>query len=378
MQIYGGRIPPVGEQAMARRVTMTDVADMAGVSQATVSLVLTHAPNVRISESTRQRVLEAAEKLGYRRRGRMSGRGDAIRAIGLVIDDIETTPFAQLLISGARDRAAEHGALLATFSYAGNEALEAEAVRLMLAASAAGVIYTSLMPQRVRVPALYGRMPLVLLNCYDLDGVRPAVTCGDYEGAYAATRLLIEAGHRRIAHIMADPYYVTAEARERGFRAAMADAGLPVDESLVAIGGKPLRAALGAEDDRPLPPGRLVSTDVGWALTASREVATRILDRPDRPTAIFCFQDRMAYACYDAARLLGLRVPEDVSIVGFDDDAMADGILPPLTTMELPYYDMGARAVDLLLQLDAGEVLPNVPEVVEPRLLSRHSVARLV
>jgi LacI family transcriptional regulator len=328
-------------------VTLLQVADMAGVSQATASLVLTNAPDVRIAQVTRARVLAAAEKLGYRRRGRFANEGSQRRVIGLIVDHIDATPFASLFVAGARERAMELGITLVTFDTGANDAIEVEAAGLLRGLSAIGLIYAVAMPLRINVSATLAKLPLVLVNCVDVENRWPAVLCGDYSGAYAATNLLIAAGHRRIAHMSADPAHFASQERERGFRVAMADAELPVDEMLVAIGGGPSRNVL--END-PIYEGRLMPGTPGWSVPIARESARLLLDRPDRPTAIFCFHDRMAMACYDVARALGVRIPDELSIVGFDDEFVAEALEPPLTTMLLPHFEMGARAIDMLVQ----------------------------
>lgn len=359
---------------MRRRTTMAEVADMAGVSQATVSLVLTSAPNTRISETTRTRVIEAAQALGYKRRGRHSSESSIPRVIGLLMNDVESAPFAGEFVAGARDEAAEHGAIVVTICTGENQAQEVEAIKLLKALSAEGVIYATLHFQQVTLPPGLDDMPLVLLNCVEPAAGHLSVVKGDYEGAFVATKTLIDAGHRRIAHMTGDPAHFSSRERERGFRAAMADAGIAIDESLVVIGGRPLRTAFVGASDNRFPSDRPMASAMGWTIPAAREVAEALLSRPDRPTAIFCFFDRMASACYDVAKKLGLSIPGDLSVVGFDDEFFAAALQPPLTTVELPHYEMAVRAIDFLVEAE-GKGTVSASTVVQGQLVQRLSVA---
>jgi len=359
----------MGDQ-MDKRVTMAQVADAAGVSQATVSIVLNNVHNISISDATRQRVRAAAELIGYKPRGRAALRAEQASIIGMVIDDVLTTPFAPLFLDGARERAAERGVIVATFTSSELIDAERQVAQSLLALNAVGLIYTSLMPRMAVIPKCFDALKTVLLNCYPESGTWPTVLCDDYDGAVRATEALFAAGHTRIAHMSGDPVHFAAQERERGYRDALKKHDLPVDESLIAIGGRPIRTALPDIGDRPLPAERQMPKSIGWTVSAAREAALLLLSQPDRPTAIFCFHDRMAYACYDVARELGLSIPRDLAIIGFDDDVMAEDMDPPLSTMRLPYAAMAARAVDMLLDDSPPAGTMHVP----CKFLSRGSV----
>lgn len=335
---------------MVKRATMHDVAELAGVSQATVSLVLNGVPNVRISRTTRQRVLDAAERLEYRR-----GRAHAVpvgrtRVIGLFIDEVSTTPFAAPFIEGARDEAALQGVTVATFCTGNNPALEQAGLDLLTASNAIGAIYCTLITREVAVAEGFSALPLVLLNCYEKRARYPSAVPGDVAGAFMATEALLRAGHRRIAHLAGEQTIEAGPDREKGFRQAMAKWDVPVDETLVVLGG--------------------------WTIRAGREHALALLSRPDPPTAIFCFNDRMAIGCYEVARSLGLAIPQDLSIVGFDDEDIAANMAPPLTTMVLPHDEMARWAVGQLLDeygtIDADMRLQRLK--IECQLMDRGSI----
>jgi LacI family transcriptional regulator len=312
-----------GSTVLEKRATMVDVAERAGVSQATVSLVLNGVPNARIGKATRRRVLDAAEDLGYRRGKAHPVPEGRHRVIGLFLDEVSTTPFAARFIQGARDEAALQDVTVALFCTSSDPALEQAAIDLLVGQKTIGIIYASLITRQVQVPERFAALPLVLLNCFERKLRYPSVVPGDIVGGYTATQALLRAGHRRIAHLAGEHMLEAAVDREKGFRQAMADAGVPVDEALVTLGG--------------------------WTIRAGRERALRLLDQPDPPTAIFCFNDRMAIGCYEAARKLGLQVPADLSIVGFDDEDLAANMDPPLTTLVLPHDEMARWAVAELL-----------------------------
>lgn len=330
---------------------MVEVAELAGVSQATVSLVLNGVPNARVSKATRRRVLEAAEQLGYRKGKAHPVPEGRKRVIGLMLDEVSTTPFAAPFIEGARDEAALQDVTVAMFCTRSDPALEQAAIDLLSSQKTIGIIYGSLITRQVTVPDAFAELPLVLLNCYERKLRYPSVVPGDIVGGYAATKALLAAGHRHIAH-MAGEYIIDAAVdRDKGFRQAMAEFDARVDETLVTPGG--------------------------WTIRAGRERALALLSQPNRPSAIFCFNDRMAIGCYEAARILDLRIPQDLSIVGFDDEDLAANMDPPLSTMVLPHDEMARWAVAELLEgysaADQDERLQKVK--IECEFIERESIA---
>lgn len=336
---------------MEKRATMVEVAELAGVSQATVSLVLNGVPNARVSKATRRRVIEAAETLGYRRGKAHPVPEGRKRVIGLMLDEVSTTPFAAQFIEGARDEAALQDVTVAMFCTRSDPALEQAAIDLLVSQKTIGVIYTTLITRQVTVPEAFSELPLVLLNCYERKLRFPSVVPGDIVGGYTATQALLRAGHRRIAHMTGEVFVEAAVDRENGFRQAMAEWNVPVDEDLVK--------------------------QAGWTIRGGRETALALMSRPNPPTAIFCFNDRMAIGCYEAARMLGLSVPNDISIVGFDDEDLAANMDPPLSTMVLPHDEMARWAVAELLDsyedADQDERLQKVK--IECEFIERSSVA---
>ena len=305
---------------------ISDVAQAAGVSASTVSLVLNDAPS-RISAVTRLRVREAAEKIGYRPSSLARGlRTRQTRTVGLISDQIATTPFAGRMLAGAQDAARENGRLLLLVDTAGDPAVERDSISALAAHQVDAMIYAS-MYHRV-VPAPEGLVKeTVFLDCRPSQASHSAVVPDDQAGGRAAVRELIAAGHRRIAYVDSNESGVLASGlRLTGYREALAAAGLEADPALHVRGDT---TALGG-----------------------RTATDELLDLPaeKRPTAVFAFNDRMAAGVYVAAHRRGLRIPQDLSVVGYDDQQLVAAELdPPLTTIALPHYEMGRWAMETVL-----------------------------
>jgi LacI family transcriptional regulator len=174
----------------------------------------------------------------------------------------------------------------------------------------------------------------------------------EVQGGFSATKLLLEKGHRRIAMINADQKYPAAEGRLRGYLQALEEFRVTVEPELIRIGG--------------------------WWQDDGYDHALVLLQRKQIPTAIFCASDRIAMGVYDALKEKGFRIPEDVSVVGYDDqEILAAHSRPPLTTIRIPYFEMGAWAVDRLIDAEPKEIEPPLAPVrLECPLVPRASVAR--
>jgi LacI family transcriptional regulator len=307
------------------RPTMTDVAAAAGVSQTTVSLVLSGAAGARLAAGTRDRVVVAAAALGYERQPRPTAAALQAEAgtIGVLFDEMSPDPWCALALDGVRARAWEHGVTVLTAVTGGDRDLEAAALARLGALPLLGLIYGRIHTTEVEPPEALRRHRAVLLNCYAADRSLPSIVPGEVAAGHAATDRLLRAGHRRIGFINGEAWMDAARDRLKGYRQSLATADLPFDPDLVRVGNWQPSSGYGCTLD---------------------------LMRAEAPTAIFCANDLMALGCIAALRELGLRVPEDVSVMGFDDREIAQHTLPPLTTMLLPHADMGARAADLLIE----------------------------
>ncbi|WP_244140237.1 MULTISPECIES: LacI family DNA-binding transcriptional regulator [unclassified Caballeronia] len=317
-----------------RRPTMTDIAKLTGVSQSTVSLVLNNASGAKFSDVTRDKVLRAAQELGYRMTPREPAALDAFDTPGaqsernLIVylaDEISTSPHPVVCIDGARDAAFAHGRLLAVYSTHGNAEIEARVLAATLDhPNLLGVIYATVYTRLVALPAALAKVPTVLLNCYASEANLSSVVPAEVAGGHTATDYLLAAGHRRIGYINGEPYQDAARDRLKGYRTALATADLPFAPELVREGD--------------------------WSSGAGFEQTLSLMREPNPPTAIFCANDLMALGAIEALKQLGLRVPDDVSVVGYDDQEIARHTHPPLSTVVLPNYDLGRWAVETLLQ----------------------------
>ena len=337
---------------MAKRVVIKDVAAAAGVSVTTVSHILNDVEGKRISPDTRQRVLEAAGRLGYAPNGLARGlRLRRSNTIGFVSDHIATTPFAGKIILGAQAAAAEQGMFLLMLNTGGDHELEQREIEMLLQRQVDGVLYATMSHRVVPVPDGLRRVPTVLLDAQPDDLSVPSVVPDEVLGGYAAVRELIDHGHRRIGFVTDTEDIPATHGRLEGYRRALAEADIPFDQGLVTA------------ETCDTPGGHLAGR--------------RLLEHHDRPTALFCFNDRMAMGAYRAAAELDLSIPQDLSVVGFDNqELICEGLVPPLTTVELPHYEMGARATALLLSMaGAGPEGPVEPELLPCPLVRRDSVA---
>ena len=308
---------------------MTDVARLAGCSQATVSFVLNNAAGVKISAETRGKVVEAARSLGYGTHSLIHRPHlTAMRSgsIGFLCDQLATSPESVNAIEGARQACWEDGVTILVAQTMGNPEMEQKAVEAMLRSGIDGLVYMTIFTRQVVLPAFLHELPVpvVLLNCHSADHVFPAVVPDEIAGGFEATEALISLGHRRIATIVGEPFMPAAQDRLKGYRRALARAGIDYDAQLVGEGN--------------------------WSPTSGFEATQRFLGLKERPTAFFCQNDRMASGCYNALRDAGLAIPGDVSVIGYDDDELCRHLRPQLSTLILPHRAMGAWAIGRLAQ----------------------------
>jgi LacI family transcriptional regulator len=307
--------------------TITDVARAVDLSPTTVSFVINNVPYANIPEETRERVWQAVKALGYRPNAAAKVlRTQRTHTIGFVTDEVATTPFAGQIIKGAQELAWDNGKMLIIINAGGNPSVLDAAVEVLLDRQVEGIIYAAVYHQEVQPPPNLSEVPAVLLDCYCADRSLPSVVPDEVGGGRLATDLLIAQGHRRIGFINLNPGIPAAVGRLQGYREALTAAGIAFDPELVRHGN--------------------AQADGGY-----QQIQQLMrLDAP--PTAVFCGTDRTAMGAYDGLRDLGLRVPQDVSIVGFDNqEIIAAYLRPALTTVQLPHYEMGRWAVQYLLDL---------------------------
>jgi LacI family transcriptional regulator len=346
---------PVDDAKRARlnkRVTMTDVAQHAGVSQSTVSVVLNGTTGIKISKATRRRVTDAVQALGYRHQKSLPRRGTLIRHIAMIFDQIATSPEPVVSIEGAREEAWKTGHVVGAYQTYNDPEMESRTVDLVLRNRVDTVIYGTVMTRQVEVPEILytAGVPVVLLNCFTHDRRFPSVVPGEVLGGHGATQVPLDAGHRRIAHITGEMWMDAARDRLRGYREALAQADIPYAAELVREGN--------------------------WLTSSGYEQTRELMALPEPPTAIFCANDRMAVGCYEAIKEAGLRIPHDISVVGYDDEEVARHLSPQLTSVVLPHHAMGRWAVERALSQHDWEPGRKYPVVkLECPLVERDSVA---
>ena len=316
------------EVAIRTRPTMTDVARAAGVSQSSVSLVLNRMIGARIADATRERVMTAARELGYELpHARRHVRTPTERnVIAYLVDEISTSPHPVVSLDGARDAGWEAGFLVAAHVTRSDPALEAATIEIIKRdPSVLGIIYSTIFTRKVSPPASLESIPTVMLNCYAEGRRFHSIIPGEVAGAFSATQHLISNGHRRIGFINGESWMDAAADRLKGYREALATADIAFNQSLFKNGD--------------------------WLPLTGYKLALELLRMLSPPTAIFCANDLMALGAMEAASELGLCVPEDLSVMGYDDQELARYTHPPLSTLVLPNYEMGRRATDLLIDL---------------------------
>ena len=335
---------------------MTDIAREAGVSQATVSFVLNRAEGIKISLQTRDRVIEAAKTLGYSS-GNFADLRESTPAIstdgliGFAVDQLATSPEAVVAIEGARQAAWGPGNIILVAQTMSDPVMEPRTIQALVSQGISGFIYMTIFTREIVVPAmLYDlKVPVVLLNCYSADHAFPAVVPSEIAGGQSATRHLIEMGHRRIGTILGEPWMEGAQDRLEGYRRALATADIPFDANLVVEGD--------------------------WSASAGYQGTRKLLALKDRPTAIFCQNDRTAIGCFEALKEAGLSIPEDISVVGYDDEEISRHLHPRLTTSILPHRAMGQWAIERLGEpFDPAQKRHPITKLECP-LVSRDSVA---
>lgn len=341
----------MGRRGSSKAPTMNDVADLAGVSQTSVSLVLNNAPNANIPIETRERILRAVAELGYRPNAlAQSLRTSRTQLLGFISDEIATTPFAGNVIKGAQNAAWAKGRVLLVINTEGSPELEASAIDRLLQHQVEGIIYAAMYHHSIRCPESLRHVPTILVDCYCDDRSLPSVVPNETQGGTAATGALLEHGHRRIGFINDSNLVPAHYGRLEGYQQALHACGVAFERDLVIE--------------------QWNSAEGGY------QAASELLQRRGRPTGIFCFSDRMAMGAYEAARELGLRVPQDISIVGFDNqELICSALRPPLTTVALPHYEMGQWAITYLERRIGGDDEEPVQHVIDCSLVERESIA---
>ena len=325
------------------RVTIRDVAARAGVSVATVSKVINN--RYGVASGTSARVQAVIDELGYEASlVAQSLRNHRTNVIGILVADLE--PFSTELLKGAADAIRGSGFELVIYSAGGHSGDRVGWERRYLSRLSGTLIDGAVLVTPTVVDVNYGS-PIVAIDPHTGQSGLPTVDSDNLRGAQLATGHLLSLGHRRIAMLTGRPDLESAQLRERGYREALQAAGASVDESLIRCG-----------DYDP---------------EVSLEQARLLLTGPNPPTAVFAANDMSAIATIEVATELGLHVPADLSVVGFDNIPESALCAPPLTTVEQPIRKMGERSIELLLSLIRGERLQATHITLATNLVIRQS-----
>jgi DNA-binding LacI/PurR family transcriptional regulator len=317
-----------------RQARSQDVAKLAGVSRTTVSFVLNNVPGVKITEETRQRVLDAAQELNYyptaAARSLASGK---THRIGLILGRgqkrLSADAFLPAFLQGVTASVGQRGYLLVLQMEEDVPSHEAY-IRLIREQQVDGLIISGPRSDDPILSELKEDGFPLLLHGQLKDCRMPCVDVDNKAGAYQAVMHLIGLGQRRIAFISNAPFsYSGAQERFAGYKQALTEHDIPLDESLI-------------QEGEFLP-------ETGQA------AMERVLALPERPTALFAASDVMAIGAMSAIQAAGLRIPDDMAVVGFDDIFLAAHTQPPLTTVRVPAYGLGWTAAEVLISLIEGE-----------------------
>lgn len=322
-------------------VTMKHIARRAGVSISTVSLVLNGRDAGRVSPVVAERVRDIASALGYHANRLASGlRTSRSRLIGLLSDEVATTPFAGGLIEGAQDAARALGYLLITVSVEGNAKSADHDILSLRQYGADGFVYARMFNQRTALPASLDGCKVVVANATpDPDGA-PSIIPDEHSIGFKATSHLIDAGCRRIAYVGTVHNMLAQPGRLSGYMDALAASGIALDPEL------------------------MINVESGTDAAARMPA---FFDRHPDVDGFFCFNDTRAWSIYTEAIRRGLVIGKDIAVVGVDNhQVIAEALDPPLSTVELPHYEMGYWAVGKLVSLIEGEVVDPFPRAGYP------------
>ncbi|MBL8153755.1 MAG: LacI family DNA-binding transcriptional regulator [Anaerolineae bacterium] len=333
---------------MSRNVTLKDVAAYAGVSVTTVSNVVRNWPYV--SPAMRDHVQRAIDALGYSPHLVAQGlRTGQTQALAFIVPDLSNPYFAEI-VSAAEDAAQTYGYILLVFNSHEDADREAACIQRATSRSADGLLIThSLQTRWSEALSNNVDIPIVAVDRIPEHDQHPVCAVDNFRAGQLATSHLLELGHRRIAHIAGPKRIRTAQDRSNGY--------------------------LQIVDEQGMEYRRIVYSDDTWGPGAGYHCMMELLNDGNRPTAVFTSNDRMAIGALHALYDRGLRVPDDISIVGLDDIEVSAHLTPPLTTMRQPLDRLAGAAVEMLLRLIRGETLGQRIVLLEPELVVRQSTA---
>lgn len=334
---------------MSRRVTIADVASLAGVHPGTVSRALNAKTENQVNGETARRVREAAKQLGYTPNSIARGlRTSSSMMIGVIIPDL-TNPIFPPIVRGIDSYLGPRGYSTVVVNTDGSDETERQLFDSLIQRQVDGLIFATGHSGPSMAAEAYRRGIHAVMVNRDSRGVPyPAVVGDDSQGIRASLTHLVQLGHRRILHLAGPEGFSTSEIRSRAFDEGCRELGLD---------------------------GRIVPTSA-YSVDAGQRVMDGVLDSQDpRPTAVVAGNDLLALGAYHSLRSHGLRCPEDVSVVGFNDMPFAGDFQPAMTTVRTPHFDLGAESARVLLDRIEESGLPTVRVVLPVELIVRASTA---
>ncbi len=309
---------------------MLDIATAVGVSQPTVSVILNGSHNVKVSDETREKVLNKAKELNYKFKSNVL-HTQSHRRVALLTNNMNMhDPFINA-ISSAKIKAWELDAILTVFDYEDNDELKASMLTVIENSGYDALVIASNMPSQIE-EKVETKLPLVFLNCSNplYHQEIPSILTSDFLGGYRAAEYLLNKGYQDIAMITGESWADPSIQRLKGFRQALTNADVIVNENWIKPGN--------------------------WSVKQSYLETENLLAGPQRPRAIFCASDLMAIGVYQAIAHHNLRIPEDIAVIGYDNQILASELTPSLTSIDLPYDEMGRMAIETVLSSTPPEV----------------------
>ncbi len=331
-------------------VTIKDIAEAANVSVTTVSRVLNDKPDV--SPNTRKVVLEKINELGYKPNS--IARGLALQktnTLGLIIPDI-SNPFFPNIVRGVEDMANKKGYSIIFCNTDNEQKKEKEAIELMKEKQVDGILLSLSTTNKKELKELRNvEYPVVQIDRKIPDIDYPSITIDNYKSAYTATKYLINFNHQKIAHITGDLETITGSKRLEGFKNAITEANLNIKDSYIKKGN--------------------------YSKKSGYQNMLDLLKNNNPPSAVFIANDLMAVGAYQAVFELDLSIPEDISIIGHDNIDVTNLVNPTLSTMAQPKYELGHKAVQLLIEEIENNNLSNEEIILTTDFINRNSTRRL-
>ena len=318
-------------------ITLEDISKATGFSVPTVSRVLSNS-RYPVSAATRQRIIEVAQTLGYRPNlSARSLRTDRTHTIGILVDDI-MSPFVPPIVRGIQDHLVEHGFLSLIVNSDWNPDFEHAAIESLLSRPVDGIIFVEYSHLAMNAALEQSQKPHLFVHRLFSGSIKNSIVPDDYYDASLAVRHLLSLGHRRIGYINGPNNWHSARERLAGYRDELARHGIIFDPTLVQPGD--------------------------WEFDSGYAAARRLLERAERPTALFAANDLMALGAIYGLQDAGLAVPADIAVVGYDNRDFTTIFRPKITTVSLPTYEMGRTAAELLLK----QIVEGKPEREEIKI----------